>query len=161
MEGMTRRKVRRIILGNREKMKEAGENILSMTIVMHSKFVNFHTLSKTCEVPQSYIRVLFILKKFRAMTMSEMAKIMVISKPNLTPVIDRLIEDGYVERMPGPKDRRKLVISLTDQGRTYLEEVEEKVKDHTAGKLESLSAEDLDTLNEASGKIIEIIRKLK
>jgi len=148
-------------LGNREKMKEAGENILSMTIVMHSKFVNFHTLSKTCEVPQSYIRVLFILKKFRAMTMSEMAKIMVISKPNLTPVIDRLIEDGYVERMPGPKDRRKLVISLTDQGRTYLEEVEEKVKDHTAGKLESLSAEDLDTLNEASGKIIEIIRKLK
>ncbi|MFH5836559.1 MarR family winged helix-turn-helix transcriptional regulator [Proteiniclasticum sp. C24MP] len=148
-------------MGNREKMKEAGENILSMTIVMHSKFVNFHTISKTCEVPQSYIRVLFILKKFRAMTMSEMAKIMVISKPNLTPVIDRLIEDGYVERMPGPKDRRKLVISLTDQGRTYLEEVEEKVKDHTAGKLESLSAEDLDTLNEASGKIIEIIRKLK
>lgn len=148
-------------MGNREKMQEAGENILSMTIVMHSKFVNFHTISKTCEVPQSYIRVLFILKKFRAMTMSELAKVMVISKPNLTPVIDRLIEDGYVERRPGPKDRRKLVISLTDQGRAYLEEVEAKMKEHTADKLESLTEEDLDALNEASGKIIEIIRKLK
>ncbi|MBO1264961.1 MarR family transcriptional regulator [Proteiniclasticum sp. SCR006] len=148
-------------MGKREKMQDAGENILGMTILMHSKFVNFHTISKTCEVPQSYVRVLFILKKFREMTMSEMAKIMVISKPNLTPVIDRLILDGYVERKPGPKDRRKLVISLTDAGRAYLEEVEQKVKGHTADKLESLSEEDLTDLKNASQKIIEIIRKLK
>lgn len=148
-------------MGKREIMKETGDNILSMTVVMHSKFVNFQTISKTCEVPQSYIRVLFILKKFREMTMSEMAKIMVISKPNLTPVIDRLIEDGYVERKPGPKDRRKLVVSLTGSGRDYLEEVEDKVKGNTADKLESLSEEDLKELNEASLKIVEIIRKLK
>ncbi len=145
---------------SKEKILEAGDNIFSATIVMHSKFVNFHTISKTCEVPQSYVRVLFILKKFKEKTMSEMAKFMGVSKPNLTPVIDRLIEDGYVERKPGQKDRRKLLISLTEKGFGYIEHVEGKVKNFTTSKLEGLSDEDLHELNESSKKIIEILKRL-
>ena len=148
-------------MDNKEIILEAGESIHSLTIVMHSKFVNFHTISKTCEVPQSYIRVLFILKRFKEKTMSEMARFMSVSKPNLTPVIDRLILDGYVERKPGHKDRRKLLISLTDEGLKYLEQVESKIKDYTASKLEGLSIEDLEELNDSSKKITEILRKLE
>lgn len=148
-------------MDSKEIILEAGESIHNLTIVMHSKFVNFHTISKTCEVPQSYIRVLFILKRFKEKTMSEMARFMSVSKPNLTPVIDRLILDGYVERKPGQKDRRKLLISLTDEGLKYLEQVEIKIKDYTASKLEGLSIEDLEELNDSSKKITEILRKLE
>lgn len=146
---------------SKEIILEAGESIHSLTIVMHSKFVNFHAISKSCEVPQSYIRVLFILKRFKEKTMSEMARFMSVSKPNLTPVIDRLILDGYVERKPGPKDRRKLLISLTEEGLKYLEQVEDKIKEYTASKLEGLSHQDLHELNESSKKIIEILKKLE
>lgn len=148
-------------MDSKEIIRETGESIHNLTIVMHSKFVNFHTISKTCEVPQSYIRVLFILKRFKEKTMSEMARFMSVSKPNLTPVIDRLILDGYVERKPGQKDRRKLLISLTDEGLKYLEQVESKIKDYTASKLEGLSIEDLEELNSSSKKITEILRKLE
>jgi len=148
-------------LDSKEIIRETGESIHNLTIVMHSKFVNFHTISKTCEVPQSYIRVLFILKRFKEKTMSEMARFMSVSKPNLTPVIDRLILDGYVERKPGQKDRRKLLISLTDEGLKYLEQVESKIKDYTASKLEGLSIEDLQELTESSKKITDILRKLE
>ena len=148
-------------MDSKEIIRETGESIHNLTIVMHSKFVNFHTISKTCEVPQSYIRVLFILKRFKEKTMSEMARFMSVSKPNLTPVIDRLILDGYVERKPGQKDRRKLLISLTDEGLKYLEQVESKIKDYTASKLEGLSIEDLQELTESSKKITDILRKLE
>lgn len=127
---------------------------------MHSKLVTFQTISKTCEVPQSHMRILFLLKKYKEKTMSEMATAMNISKPNLTPVIDRLIQDGYVERKEGQKDRRKLMISLTEKGWAYLGEMEEKVKEQTRQKLEGFTDEEIQILNESSKKIIEILRKL-
>jgi DNA-binding MarR family transcriptional regulator len=105
--------------------------------------------------------VLFILKRFKEKTMSDIARFMSVSKPNLTPIIDRLILDGYVERKPGSKDRRKLLISLTDEGLKYLEQVESKIKGYTASKLEGLSLQDLHELNESSKKIIEILKKLE
>lgn len=126
---------------------------------MHSKLVNFQTISKTCDVPQSHMRVLFLLKRYKEKTMSDMAKAMGISKPNLTPIIDRLIEDGYVERKEGHKDRRKLLIYLTEKGQRYLVELEDKVKEQTRHKLESLSEEDLDALIESTRNIIEILKK--
>ena len=149
------------MLESKDIILKTGESLHSLTIVMHSKFVNFHAISKSCEVPQSYIRVLFILKKDKEKTMSEMARFMNVSKPNLTPVIDRLIMDGYVERKPGQKDRRKLLISLTGEGLKYLDEVKSIVKAYTASKLEGLSLQDLQELNEASDKIVEIMKKLE
>lgn len=145
---------------NLETIHEAGENIFNATIVMHSKLVNFQSMSKTCEIPQSHMRIMFILKKFKEKTMTDMAKAMNISKPNLTPIIDRLIQDGYVERKEGQKDRRKLMISLTDKGWAFLGAMEDKVKEQTRHKLEGLSDEEVQVLNESSKKIIEILKKL-
>lgn len=147
-------------MSNIEKIHETGENIFHATLVMHNKLVNFHTIARHCEVPQSHMRVLFMLKKYKEKTMSDMAGEMEISKPNLTPIIDRLIEDGYVERKEGQKDRRKLLISLTDKGWRYLGELEDQVKEQTRHKLESLSDEELDILNESSMKILEILKNL-
>jgi len=106
------------------------------------------------------MRVLFMLKKYKEKTMSDMAGEMEISRPNLTPIIDRLITEGYAERKEGQKDRRKLLISLTEKGWGYLGELEDKVKEQTRQKLENLTEEDLDVLNEASTKILEILKKL-
>lgn len=147
-------------MSNIEKIHETGENIFHATLFMHNKLVNFHTISKNCEVPQSHMRVLFMLKKYKEKTMSDMASEMEISRPNLTPIIDRLISEGYAERKEGQKDRRKLLISLTEKGWGYLGELEDKVKEQTRLKLESLPEEDLDVLNEASMKILEILKKL-
>lgn len=147
-------------MSNIDKIHETGENIFHATLVMHNKLVNFHTISKNCEVPQSHMRVLFLLKKYKEKTMSDMAKEMEISRPNLTPIIDRLLEDGYLERKEGQKDRRKLLISLTAKGWQYLGGMEDHVKEQTRHKLESLSDEELDILNESSMRILEVLKNL-
>ena len=140
---------------------ETGENIFNLTLMLHSTLANPQAISKTCEIPQSHMRVLFMLKWSEKKTMSEIAKFLSVSKPNLTPIIDRLIEEGYVERSENKKDRRKLLISLTNQGMEYLKDLNDRVKQHTRERLEGLSEEDLTALHGHTQKMIEIIDKIK
>ncbi len=140
---------------------ETGENIFSLTLMLHSTLANPQAISKTCEIPQSHMRVLFLLKWSEKQTMSEIAKFLAISKPNLTPIIDRLIQEEYVERSENKKDRRTLSISLTDKGISYLKDLNDRVKQHTRERLEGLTEEDLLALHGYTGKMIEIIDKIK
>lgn len=143
-----------------QKLKDTGENLFAMTMALHSKLVNPHAISKSCEVPQSHIKVLFVLKNRGPVAMSDMAKRLSISKPNLTPIIDKLIADEHVERTANPKDRRILLISLTEKGKAYLESLHEHVKEHSREKLKGLPPEDVDTLLECSARILAVLQKL-
>ncbi len=140
---------------------ETGENIFSLTLMLHSTLANPQAISKTCEIPQSHMRVLFLLKWSKKQSMSEIAKFLGISKPNLTPIIDRLILEEYVERSENKKDRRTLLISLTDKGLDYLKDLNDRVKQHTRKRLEGLTDEDLLALHGYTEKMIEIIDKIK
>ncbi len=140
---------------------ETGENIFSLTLMLHSTLANPQAISKSCEIPQSHMRVLFLLRWSETQTMSEIAKFLGISKPNLTPIIDRLILEGYVERSENKKDRRILLISLTEKGSGYLKNLNDRVKKHTRMRLEGLSEEDLMILHDSTEKMMEIIEKIK
>lgn len=140
---------------------ETGENIFDLALMLRSTLANPQAISKTCEIPQSQMRVLFLLKWKDKKTMSEIANFLSVSKPNLTPIIDRLIEDGYVERSEHKKDRRILLISLTEKGQDYIKELNDRVKEFTKERLVALSEEDLKALHGYTEKMMEIIVKIK
>ncbi|MBY0577532.1 MAG: MarR family transcriptional regulator [Burkholderiales bacterium] len=48
---------------------------------------------------------------------------MVSSRTNITRLSDELVEKGWVERNASGEDRRRIVLSLTQQGRTLVEAV--------------------------------------
>ncbi|WP_439675630.1 MarR family winged helix-turn-helix transcriptional regulator [Embleya sp. MST-111070] len=48
--------------------------------------------------------------------MRELGRRMCCEPPNVTFVVDRLVERGLVERWPHPKDRRAKLIALTPEG---------------------------------------------
>lgn len=50
------------------------------------------------------------------MVMSELSKSLMVSSGNVTSVVDRLIEDGYVSRTTAQKDRRSIIVKLTAKG---------------------------------------------
>lgn len=66
------------------------------------------------------INVLLLLSNDAAPSMSQIATRLDISKPNVTPIIDRLIQDGYVQRTTNEKDRRIINISATDKGKKLI-----------------------------------------
>jgi DNA-binding MarR family transcriptional regulator len=50
------------------------------------------------------------------LTMTELSKRLMVSNGNVTGVVDRLVREGYVRRVPSRRDRRVQQIALTDSG---------------------------------------------
>lgn len=61
-----------------------------------------------------------------------------IDRTVLTYLIDELVEESLVERVPSPTDRRARKIIITDNGRQVMKSAEERVAGFEAELLESL-----------------------
>ncbi|AET69177.1 transcriptional regulator [Desulfosporosinus orientis DSM 765] len=71
-----------------------------------------------------------------------------ITKSTLTGLIDGLEKQGYVERIPHPKDRRKQLLRLSSSGLKLLEEMLPKHYKKTGHLMVGLSlSEQLDLIN--------------
>lgn len=51
------------------------------------------------------------------MVLGEVSRRMMVSAGNLTALVERLVEMGYVSRTASPKDRRVQIVALTGEGR--------------------------------------------
>ncbi|ANP35746.1 MarR family transcriptional regulator [Phaeobacter gallaeciensis] len=49
--------------------------------------------------------------------MSQLSGVLKVSNGNVTGIIERLVEDGHVQREPVPGDRRASLVRMTEQGR--------------------------------------------
>jgi DNA-binding MarR family transcriptional regulator len=58
-------------------------------------------------------RILFVLWQNDGVPISELARRTSLGKSTLTAMLDRLEKDGYVVRMPSPRDRRTVLIHRT------------------------------------------------
>ena len=62
--------------------------------------------------------VMAALSRYRqGLKMSELSGVLMVSNGNVTGIIDRLVEDGFVMRSPVPHDRRASLVRLTREGR--------------------------------------------
>jgi DNA-binding MarR family transcriptional regulator len=49
--------------------------------------------------------------------MSQLSGVLKVSNGNVTGIVERLVEDGHVQRAPVPGDRRASLVRMTEQGR--------------------------------------------
>jgi DNA-binding MarR family transcriptional regulator len=68
---------------------------------------------------------------------SELAYWLMLTSSGTTKRLDRLEQAWLIERLPDPKDRRGVLIALTDQGR---KRVDDAIGDHLANEHALLSA---------------------
>jgi len=94
------------------------------------------------------VSILRDLDGMGSMTASQLAVIEHISPQAVAQQLTRLRERGYVDTQPDPEDGRKIVISLTDDGRALLAAVLESREAWLARAIEAIIApeerEDLD-----------------
>jgi DNA-binding MarR family transcriptional regulator len=60
----------------------------------------------------------------QGMTMTELGKNLLVTKANMTGMIDRLERDGFVSRHPDQFDRRVTKVMLTEKGTNFMREIE-------------------------------------
>ena len=106
------------------------------------------------------IAVLVMVRKHGPISMSTVAEALSYSKQNLTKIVDQLVREGYVERLPDPSDRRVLKICLTEHGKMFMAERREKMKNRLVHDLSDLSDEELEYLYETFERVKIILPKL-
>ena len=134
-------------------------NDLSENLYILLLSLNRHIFTKKFNVPHSHIKVLFYLIHHGPTSISKMAKELCISKPNMTPVIDKLVEDGLVTRDYDPNDRRVILIQSTDKALDFLKEGKEYIKEDIREKLSTLDNNDINIISNSLDDLLAIINK--
>lgn len=79
-----------------------------------------------------YWRILSFLQSGVGRSMGELAEVSLLSLPTATRVVDRMVSDALVYRMPDPHDRRKVVIFVSDAGLAMWTELKQAVDSYQA-----------------------------
>ncbi|MFC2068686.1 MarR family winged helix-turn-helix transcriptional regulator [Chloroflexota bacterium] len=76
----------------------------------------------------------------------KLATAMGVTPPNVTGIVDRLVEQGLVSREENPLDRRMLLLRTTKMGRALITRLKESNMSHAHHILARLSMEELTVL---------------
>ncbi len=95
-----------------------------------------------------------------ATTQSELASAMELGTASVGRLVDRLVVRGFVERRQDPEDRRAYRLFLTQTALALLEELEDIGVELREETLQSLSDQDIGTLNSGLLKIKSNLQSL-
>jgi len=114
-----------------------------------------NTKLKTYDISIQQFNVLRILKgqKGKPAHLSTIQERMVNKMSNTTRLVDKLIHKGYVKRMICKSNRRKVEITITEQGKTFLDSVSPIMENFEKKATKNLSDSELNQLNELLNKL--------
>ena len=97
-------------------------------------------------VTASQATLLWLVKRSPGLSLAELAAEEGISPPALSGHIDRLEKVGLIERQRSSEDRRRVGLRLTDEGERLLRRVRARRTTWLAGRLGSLTPDELATI---------------
>ena len=109
--------------------------------------------------PAAYYLLLY-LKKCDSLSMSDLGKLLLISKPNVTVLVNKLITKGFVVRSSDKQDRRIIMIRLSSKGIQFVEKNTKKHLNQIKQRLMSLSDEELELLSISIQNVKDILSKI-
>ncbi|EMS69159.1 MarR family winged helix-turn-helix transcriptional regulator [Ruminiclostridium cellobioparum] len=145
----------------KEALLEISNNMFFLFLSLNHKMINRSIMLKGLSVPPSHMKVIFYLTTNGPSPVSKIANDLEISKPNMTPIIDNLIAEGYAVRYDDPNDRRIINIKATEKAFNTLKQKKQETVELVSEKLSSLSDEDIELLMATIPPLIKILGKIK
>ncbi|WP_434294225.1 MarR family winged helix-turn-helix transcriptional regulator [Clostridium botulinum] len=145
---------------NNTQLNEISQDLYDLLLNLQKKLFNPDELKKKFSLPLSHIKAIVYLKHNGNCSISKIAKDLLISKPNMTPIIDKLISENMVTRYTDPKDRRVIRVELTEEGVLFIKDQEKLIKALLAEKISDLPSQDLQYLSDHIIEIKNIILKI-
>ncbi|MGH6776825.1 MAG: MarR family winged helix-turn-helix transcriptional regulator [Bradyrhizobium sp.] len=106
-------------------------------------------------VPVEQWRVLTILSSDKGLSMGELAEAVLLNHPTLTKMIDRMVSDALVYRVQDPGDRRKVLLYLSDRGKTLAKRIKPLAQSHEARIIQDYGDKPTNELKRLLGSLIE------
>ena len=142
------------------KLETTIQNFISIIPLFKKKLLHDNCKFNKGNLNHSHFQILAVLKKEGKLPISEVGKKLVISTPNMTKLLNKLIDEGMIERIPGEKDRRIININLTEKGSTYLKNSFLEIQSSLKDKISSLPDEKLDKLNDSLITLKEVLNEI-
>ncbi len=134
--------------------------LLAMLPLLKKKLFRGDGTDENRGIIHSQTHILILLQQQKAMPISEIGKQLLISPSNMTPLIDKLIDEDLVVRRPDKKDRRVINVAITRRGLEHLEALKKARMDSFKTKLSNLSDDDLSLLLSSLQNILKVVAKV-
>lgn len=125
---------------HRQDLKTSAERLADIFIVLQRSFVL--NLSKELvrgrlSFPQ-FLLLSFLAQEEEALTMTEVARRMKHTTAAATGLVDRLEKLSLITRKQGPKDRRKVMVVITEKGHAMVQEIRQDMVQNLLRLMEHL-----------------------
>ena len=132
---------------NDELIDSISQNLFLAIPLFRKRLLHMDVLQREYNIPLSHVQIMAMLNDHGSMNVSEISRRLGIAKPNITPLIDHLIENQYVERVRDEHDRRMVNVNICPVGITKLAEIRGKMKELVGDWASALNASELRELN--------------
>ncbi|MBQ7785267.1 MAG: MarR family transcriptional regulator [Clostridia bacterium] len=137
-----------------------AQNMFHALPLIKKRLLHMDLVQREHGTPLSHVQVLAMLHDVGTMSVSEISRRLGIAKPNITPLVDRLYESGYVDRQHDENDRRVVNIVLLPAGEEKLSDIRATIARQIQVQSESLSASEFRELNDSLSSVVRILSSL-
>jgi DNA-binding MarR family transcriptional regulator len=123
-----------------------GDRILSSKLHSYINYGHFYKVSSN-------------IMKYRSPTMSVLSSALSVPFSTATRIVDSMVVDGYVKRLPDPEDRRIVKVALTTRGLQLHDRIEKTTGEHVQKILACLNRDEQAKLFELIGKVMAELEK--
>lgn len=128
------------------------EELSAMMSEFEDKALNSDELA---DLTLNQIHYLDIINKLEEPTFSALADMMEVSKPTVTMAVNKLIRQGYVQKVQSTEDRRVYHVLLTQKGEQVVTVHDRAHRDFASLLTHCLSEKELENLVKIFKKVID------
>lgn len=108
-----------------------------------------------------YHRICIVLSgQKEPLTMGELSEVLDVPLSTATRLVDWLVESGYAERLPDPRDRRVVRVALTKAGQEFYQTIQEFIRQRVQQILSRFTAEEREDLVLLMQKLMKVMEEL-
>ena len=137
-----------------------AQNMFHVMPLIKKRLLHMDMVKKEHGTPLSHVQVLAMLQDAGTMSVSEISRRLGIAKPNITPLVDRLYEAGYVDRQHDENDRRVVNIVLLPAGTEKLAAIRATIARQIQVQAEDLSVSEFRELSDSLSSVVRILSSL-
>ncbi|KRE69713.1 MarR family winged helix-turn-helix transcriptional regulator [Paenibacillus sp. Soil750] len=97
--------------------------------------------AQCCGVSVVQSHIMYELYKRPNISLNELSEILSIDTSTLSRQVQQLVENDLINRLPDPKDRRYVVLSLTETGEKQYHEIAKTMEEYVLGIFQHVPSE--------------------
>ena len=106
---------------------------------------------KNCSrtIPRAQFNHLMLVRFSMPCNLGNIMRVTGLTSAGASLFVDKLVNEGILMRQEDPADRRNIIISVTEEGRRFLNEIDERLNDFICAYFAECTGEELKVIESA------------